>query len=232
MDVYRNYLRRSADRLTSFVLVLPLLILYNLGLSGSEWKSLNGADLVTMTLVRWTGREGFIVFQIILAVGFVAAIAVLRRRGQFQIRYFLPLLTESLVYAVTMGSLILLVMEEARLLGPSSTTMGLGAALTVSAGAGVHEELLFRQMMIPGLRRGLTDGAELSKSLGLALAVAVSSILFSLAHYIGPESFSLFSFTYRCLAGLFFATLFLFRGFAVAVYTHFLYDVYVLAWPG
>jgi hypothetical protein len=35
-------------------------------------------------------------------------------------------------------------------------------------------------------------------------------------------------FTFRLLAGVFFGLLFWFRGFAVAVYTHALYDVYVL----
>ena len=35
-------------------------------------------------------------------------------------------------------------------------------------------------------------------------------------------------FVYRLLCGLFFALLFQLRGFAVAVYTHALYDIYVL----
>ena len=59
-------------------------------------------------------------------------------------------------------------------------------------------------------------------------SVALSSLVFALAHYLGPESFTVFTFTFRTLAGLIFATIFLFRGFAVAVYTHCLYDVYVL----
>ena len=64
-----------------------------------------------------------------------------------------------------------------------------------------------------------------------ALVLDDSTVLCSviaIAHYLGPESFTLFTFAYRSLAGLIFAFLFLFRGFAVAVYTHCLYDVYVL----
>ena len=58
----------------------------------------------------------------------------------------------------------------------------------------------------------------------------VSSLLFSAAHHLGPlgESLRIGVFTYRTLAGLFFATLFHFRSFAIAVYTHTFYDIYVL----
>jgi hypothetical protein len=45
---------------------------------------------------------------------------------------------------------------------------------------------------------------------------------------IGGEPWKLGVFVYRFLCGLFFATLFQTRGFAVAVYTHALYDIYVL----
>jgi hypothetical protein len=49
-------------------------------------------------------------------------------------------------------------------------------------------------------------------------------------HYLPPtgDPWSLASFTFRALAGMAFAALFKLRGFAVAVYTHALYDVFVL----
>jgi hypothetical protein len=226
-DAVRQYLQRSAGLTTSVVVVLPLVVLYNLGVIMSGWSALNGADLVTLTLLRWIGREGWVIFQAVLAVSFVGAIAYLRHKGQFHWRYFAPLLIESSVYAVSMGTLILSIMAEVSLLGPSPSP-GVLEALTVSAGAGVHEELLFRLALIPLGTRALVRGAEVSPTLGATLAVVASSILFSLAHYLGPESFEVFSFVYRSLAGLLFALLFLLRGFAVAVYTHFLYDVYVM----
>jgi hypothetical protein len=54
-------------------------------------------------------------------------------------------------------------------------------------------------------------------------------LLFSAAHYIGPlgDSFALYSFTFRAVAGLFFAMLFLLRGFGIAAGTHFFYDLLV-----
>ena len=60
-------------------------------------------------------------------------------------------------------------------------------------------------------------------------AVVITSLLFSAAHYIGPQgdSWQLYSFVFRFLAGGFFAVLFVYRGFGIAAGTHALYDIFV-----
>ncbi len=61
------------------------------------------------------------------------------------------------------------------------------------------------------------------------LAVTASSLLFSLAHHAGApgEAFTWFAFIFRWLAGVFFAWVFVVRGFGVAVGTHTAYDMLV-----
>jgi membrane protease YdiL (CAAX protease family) len=95
-------------------------------------------------------------------------------------------------------------------------------------GAGLYEEVLFRLLMLPAVawacgRLGATAGAA------GAWAVFITSIVFSAAHYIGPlgDTFDLHSFAFRALAGIFFATLFLVRGFGIAAGTHAAYDMIV-----
>jgi membrane protease YdiL (CAAX protease family) len=63
----------------------------------------------------------------------------------------------------------------------------------------------------------------------VVLAVLVTSVLFSAAHYAGAhgETFDWFSFSFRFLAGAFFALLFVYRGFGIAAGTHALYDIFV-----
>ena len=70
---------------------------------------------------------------------------------------------------------------------------------------------------------------RLSRPRALAVAVLTTSLAFSLAHYVGPaaEAFDLFTFTFRTIAGAFFAVLFVTRGFGVAVGTHAAYDLLV-----
>ena len=61
------------------------------------------------------------------------------------------------------------------------------------------------------------------------IAAPIAAVVFSAAHYVGAlgDQFTLASFTFRALAGLWFTLVYRFRGFAVAVYTHTLYDLFV-----
>jgi len=226
----QDYWEESRSPLTALVLVLPLVMFYNVGLILTEWSALNGADFVTLAIIQWLGREGFLWFQASLAVLFLGGILYLKRKRSFSLKFFLPMLAESLFYALSMGTVILFVLERSDMLSVSGPTNQLSPLhiLTISAGAGVHEEFVFRLLLIPTISIALVKWTGMKENAAGVFAVAISSLVFALAHYLGPESFSLFTFAYRSLAGLIFAGLFLFRGFAVAVYTHCLYDVYVL----
>lgn len=110
-------------------------------------------------------------------------------------------------------------------------------AVVLSAGAGYWEELVFRLALVGGpvytaLRFGSKDSGATVLRVGVVglLAVAASSVLFSALHYVGGQEVpGAYSFWYRTLAGVFFSGLFLSRGFAVAAWTHFLYDVVVMS---
>lgn len=225
---FLQYFRHSANLLTGFVLILPLLMFYNAGLLITDWRPLNGADFITTTVVRIGGLTGMFYLQATLFVVFVFAIVYLRKKQEFRIGYFIPLLVESAIYAGVMGTLILFVMAESHMLSLSNEPMGILTAMVVSAGAGVHEEIFFRLVLIGGIGLAFHKFGEFSPGISGVFAILISSVIFSLAHYFGPEEFATFTFVYRTLAGIFFASIFVLRGIAVAVYTHFLYDVYVL----
>jgi membrane protease YdiL (CAAX protease family) len=66
------------------------------------------------------------------------------------------------------------------------------------------------------------------------IGIVIVSLLFSAVHYrIGilgwthGDSFTLYSFTFRFLAGVFFAVLFQVRGFGIAAGSHAIYDILV-----
>ena len=65
------------------------------------------------------------------------------------------------------------------------------------------------------------------QAMAVAFALILSSIVFSLAHFIAEDP-NWYHFAYRTAAGLLFGAVFLTRGFAVAVYTHTMYDIWVL----
>jgi hypothetical protein len=105
-------------------------------------------------------------------------------------------------------------------------------ALVGYIGAGVYEETLFRLMLVPALF-GTLRLLQMPQVLASSWAVTVSALLFALAHHAGTpgEPFTWFSFVFRWSAGVFFAWVFVIRGFGIAVGTHTAYDVLV-GWIG
>jgi hypothetical protein len=164
-------------------------------------------------------------------------VLVLRRRQRFDPALILRVLVESAVYALTMGSLIVFVMTRVFHFSPpmaggggAVAQQGLLGRVVMSFGAGVYEETVFRLGIMVGVAAVLEKVVGLGRWAAMAAALAVSAALFSAMHHIPPygDPFSLGVFMFRALAGVFFGLLFWYRGFAVAVYTHALYDLYVL----
>jgi hypothetical protein len=118
---------------------------------------------------------------------------------------------------------------EVRREAPSATMVSTPAARLVGfCGAGIYEEALFRLLLLPPVA-WLLGFFSVTRPWRLALAIVATSVVFSAAHYVGPhgEALEWFSASFRCFAGIFFATLFVYRGFGIAAGTHALYDVLV-----
>jgi membrane protease YdiL (CAAX protease family) len=226
----------NRDLLTSLVLVFPLLIIYQIGVLFTL-PMLNGADFVTTFLFHTLGLsvQGYLVFVASVVLLFALALGLLRRRQHFNPRLIFPVLLESTIYALTMGSLIVLVMTKVLGISPklAATTLeaqGMLTRLVMSIGAGVYEETVFRLGLLGGLALLFQRGFGAARWAAVPAAFVLSAVAFSAVHHIPPygDPFTMGLFTFRLLAGIFFGVLFWFRGFAVAVYTHALYDVYVL----
>jgi hypothetical protein len=231
----RGRVTGRGDLATSLLLVFPLFLAYELGVIFAN--TMNGVDFVTRTVFDLVGRDldTYIMVHLGVAVAYLGYLVYLRRRRGFSLALFTPMLLESAIYALTLGSFIVFVMQnlfgfDGVLSIADSLSLGpTGQKVVISLGAGVHEELVFRLGLMAG-------GAWVLRRLGLqhtaavVVALALSSLAFSAAHHIGPygEPFRIPVFTYRALAGVVFGLIFYFRSLSHAVYTHFLYDLYVL----
>ena len=197
----------------------------------------NGADFISTLMFR-LAMASEIAFlgvsaAILIAVGYLYL--RMRRKEHFQLRKVWVVLVESSVYALLMGIVIVFIMTKILGMSPPSLAAAKAAldpwmVIYISAGAGVHEELVFRVLLFGGLLAGFARYTRFSRLVGLTLALGISSVLFSISHHIPPhgEAFAMFPFVYRIFAGGIFGLLYVYRGFSVAVYTHFLYDVLVL----
>jgi hypothetical protein len=213
---------------TSLLLIFPLFLAYEVGVMFSP--TVNGVDFVTRWVFAAVGydRERYLYVHLGLAVAFLALLIYLRTKRGFTLKILPPVLIESVIYALTLGTAIVFIMD--RVLGLGATELGGRAqAAVMSLGAGVHEELVFRLGLMGGAIAALTL-ARVSRGPALVLALGASAALFSAAHHAGPlgEPFDTSVFVYRMLAGVAFGLIFYYRSLAHAVYAHFLYDVYVM----
>jgi len=221
--------RARANLLTSLALVFPCLLIYELGVLLLGLRQRNGVDLITDEI---GAHIGYLQFGVLLVVLFFLLILHLRRTQRFEWSALVPVLLESGIYALTMGTLIVFVMVDVLGMSPRMALARATAPagkIVLALGAGVHEELFFRLALLGGLAFALRQ-LRAPRLLAVGTAFVISAALFSAAHHLGPygDPISLGVFTYRFLAGILFGLIYWYRGFAVAVYTHALYDIYVM----
>ncbi len=224
--------------LTSLVLVFPLFLIYQIGVLFTL-PILNGADFLTVFLFRnlHLSTGSYLAYTFAVTVAFAIAVAMLRHKQRFDPKLIVPVLVESAIYALTMGSLIVFVMTRALGISPQLAgggagfvaQQGFGTRIVMSLGAGVYEETVFRLGILSGLVVLFDRVFGIRRWVAFVLALLLSAVLFSAMHHIPPYGDPLHAgiFIFRVLAGLCFGLLFWYRGFAIAVYTHALYDLYV-----
>lgn len=228
-----GYFASTRSGLVSAAVTIPLLLLYNLGLLVPGNREMNAADLLSFAVTNAGGPKVFLAVNGVLLVSSLILIVVLIRKGLFRPGHWFLLGLEGLMYGLLLGHGVVWVLGQSHVLAVAGAPQrGILQVLSLSAGAGYWEELVFRLLLVGGpialAGRLATRSPLAARIVTGCLAVTISSFLFSLAHYIGSESFEPYSFWYRTLSGYVFAAIFLTRGFGVAAYTHFLYDVIVM----
>jgi hypothetical protein len=216
------------DLASSIVVMFPLLLAYQVAvLFGSP---VNGADLVTRVLYVACGRSAaaYLLVHASVAALFLLWMRKVRRQAVLRFEIVAPLLLESAIYGLCLASLLSLVMHHGFGLSLSQTLDR--NTLVSAAGAGVHEELIFRCAGIAMLS-ALLLVAGVPRRSATVLAIIATSIAFAAAHHLGQygEALSLHAMVYRSLAGVVFAVIYWYRSLGHAVYAHTLYDLSV-AW--
>lgn len=234
----RRYLAVRVDPLTNLFLVLPLFIVYHVGVvsqvkvhpDGSyQWVG-NGVDFLTGSALALAHGNVLVyaVGAVVVTLVLLALILWARRDARLHPKLFVPILLESATYAVLVAGVIGYVVGALGL--GVLDGKGFAAQVISSCGAGLHEELVFRMGLFHGgawlLARRVRHAWTAWVFVGLA-----TSALFALVHYVGPlgDRFSPSSFVFRFFLGVVFAAIYRLRGFAVAAWTHALYDILYFA---
>lgn len=229
-----RYAEVTREPFVAALLVFPIYLFYQIGLILTP-NVRNGADLITDALVqlRLWRPEALWVLAAILVVAYGVLLFMMRKKKKISPTLFGLVALEG----AALGVLMVLVVNQVMGLILLGWGCGSGGAypfhvdVILSLGAGFHEELVFRVLLFGGI---VLFGQKVMKQDTIWLiigAAIVSSLVFSAIHYIGPlgDPLRLGSFVYRFLAGCYFVAVYRLRGFAVAVYTHAIYDIGVFA---
>ena len=214
---------------TDLALVVPIFIGYHLGVVLLNVR--NAADPVTTELTRLADSHIAIYWAITLGIGvaLVAVLSLLGRGQAFDKKRFFLVAAEGVVYAVLMRSAAIYAVGSLPLGGGALS--GPAAGLVMSMGAGFYEEVAFRVGLF-GLGslgiRAFFGG--LPKWVLTAAWALVAAAVFAGWHYIGAlgDPWDLRTFVFRATCGLVLTAIYVFRGFAPAVWTHMLYDAWVM----
>lgn len=236
LDRYPTDSRRP---LTVLVFLLPLIVAYDVG----AWLFLSRGQTGEVAIEAHRLLEGFLeVFgaagahlPAVLLVG-VLLVWHLVRRDPWRVRppTLLGMLFESVLWTAPLLVLVLFIGAGSPLAeaGANGNPGGsIGSRLTISIGAGIYEELLFRLLLLEAARVILRDlfrlGTTPKGRLGCWLAAAVlSAAAFTVYHEGWNDSFAAGATFFA--GGLYLAVLYQWRGFGVVVGTHAAYDVLAL----
>lgn len=227
--------RPEENAWSDLALTLPVFVAYHLGVVFLPTR--NAADMLTQRLLSLCDHSMMTYAGLTtgLGIAFVGVLLMLGKRDSLRWQRFVTVALEAVVYAVVLRLVAGTVVGQLRLAGGSSLTLGPFSAVVMSLGAGFYEELVFRvgiyglggTVLALALLPSPTRAKQLLFWIGWAFFAAA---LFSGWHHVGEfgEPFTLSAFVFRWVSGLVFTAIFAVRGFAPVVWTHLLYDIWVL----
>ena len=240
-----SYFSLSRTPRYSLTFALPLLLLYEVAaaaISDSNGGIRNGADVMLKTLFATVaGPRGPLIFEVLLVATMIGlAIRDVRRnpgglRASIFVRMFGEAAVLAALFGVVVGTITTKLIHAVQPLAIGQLQqVGTPTALTVSLGAGLYEELLFRVLLVGVLMTLAKRVLGFGPRVATIAAVVVSALLFSTFHYIGTlgDTFTVTSFVFRAIAGLAFSGLYVTRGFGITAWTHALYDVFLTVSQG
>jgi hypothetical protein len=234
---HATYWNDSRRPLSVLIFLLPLILVYELGLA-LVLRSDRGVvtNYAHEMLLRFFEQFGLSAAGGLYLGGVVIIVVLLvwhlLNRDPWQVNFGTIGTMAIEAIALTLPLLVLgqLIARAASPLfaGPDQfDSLDAVSRLTISVGAGLYEELLFRMLLIALLHTVMVDMIGASHQLGLTLAVVVSAAAFTWYHPLADASGRLSTpkLAFYFLAGLYFGAIFALRGFGIVVGVHALYDV-------
>ncbi|MEL7473412.1 MAG: CPBP family intramembrane glutamic endopeptidase [Planctomycetota bacterium] len=243
----RSYFESAASPLHALVFLAPMLIFYEVSVVASQFGEPGSVRGVEAHRIFSELFGGFgVVGGRLPAVALVLTMLVMhvRRRDRWRVRpgVLVGMGIESVALTLPLLMLNAVVGSMRRAPGASDvaaagvpTTPDLSSLpwldqLTISVGAGLYEEFLFRLVLLASFTTLLAGAAGMQRAGGRGVAIALSAIAFAWYHEAaaGVAGVDWYLFVFYAIAGVYFSLVYLWRGFGVAAGVHGMYDIIVL----
>lgn len=237
------YAQRSKRPLHVLCLLLPLIVLYEVGSvmyladpASGTMETIRAQRMLT-DFFELFGAVGLHLPAALIVSVLIVWHVLLRDPWTIKLPTLGAMAMESVAWTAPLLVLMALVASPADraavevLAGGELSGMPLLAKLTLAIGAGLYEELLFRMIGLALLDLVLVDLARLRATPARIAGVVVIAIAFAAYHRLtGPDGAMDWQRAVSLvLAGLFFGGVYLWRGFGIAAAAHAVYDMVVLA---
>ena len=219
----------------------PLLLAYELGAwyyapQGGERLPLIFAEKMLHETFEWFGVTGYYLPGLIVVVLLLCWHLVRRDPWRPEPSLYVGMSIESLLLAVPLFVFMLVLVRQPPMAAGVEGVANWQSGLVFSIGAGIYEELLFRVIGIALLHLILSDLIDLPPAWAAGGAVVVSALAFALYHFEQPNpwywrefwaGFHGLHFVFYMVAGVYFAGVYVTRGFGVVAAAHAFYDILV-----
>ncbi len=229
-----HYFMRSQEPLQALIFLSPLLIAYEIGALTGQQRVLAATFL--RDFLHLFGAVGDYLPGLAIVVVLLCLHLTRRDRWRFEPRLYIEMFFESVAMAIPMVMFGLLLGQHSR--GhPAMQTLAIGGPVnpahfkllewfSLSFGAGIYEDFVFRLVAIAFLHFVLVDLLDVSPATGAVMAILCSAVLFGAYHFTNQE-FTLAQFVRYFAMGVYLAAVYVLRGFGIVAATHAFYDVLI-----
>jgi len=231
-----KYYIYSKNIITSALFISPLFVLYEFiayfKFQNSNFVIRNTADIIFRDFIRLFTENVILIQSILILLFFIFYIYLNKEHSKyaFKLKYMPLMYIEGFIY----GMILIYFLNGFYIFSKLSILLYEDYILSfyLCLGAGIWEEILFRFILINVIIYCLSFYFK-QKLLPLVVAIVVSSVVFSLFHYIGSfaDSFTLYSFIIRYLGGVYLSIVYYYRGLGIAMFSHFIYDFILVSYP-
>ena len=230
-----KYFYYTKNNIVSLFFIFPFFLMYEMLslilFDQSNFTIRNSADIILRDILSIITDNTFFTYNSLLLIGisFYLIINYNKTDDKFNLFFMLLMFFEGITFGIIL--VFLLNFFDFLNFNYDYYLYDYNFMFYSCLGAGIWEEVLFRFIFLNLFI--LTTSKFLNKYSSLIMSVFISSILFSLFHYIGSlgDVFILYTFIIRLFGGIYLSIVYLYRGLGISMISHIIYDFILVTIP-